>query len=377
MQLLDEHNVGDYLRATGQIAPTEIVHVSELSGGVSNAVYYVAREPGAGCDFVLKQARAQLRTSAAWFCAVERIWREVAVLRACQRILAAALPARGAPLLPSADSVGAPEPHGLHATTPEVLYEDRANYCFAMTAAPAQHHVWKRDLLAGRLDPHVAAACGQLLGRLHAESWLDGQLAAELGDRQWFEELRIDPYYRTVATVQPDLAPAIQRLIDSIWQQGGCLVHADFSPKNLLVFDGGLMMVDFETGHFGDPAFDLGFFLSHLLLKSAARPQQAEAFFQLTEQFMLAYRQQVEPILPAGAWLALEARLVQNFAGCALARLDGKSRIDYLPDQTSREGVRRWCRFCFAERPTLWGEVLAFGSAFAQRAKTQTKVKRS
>jgi len=38
-----------------------------------------------------------------------------------------------------------------------------------------------------------------------------------------------------------------------------CLVLADFSPKNILITDQGIHLVDFETAHYGDPAFDLGF----------------------------------------------------------------------------------------------------------------------
>ncbi len=70
-------------------------------------------------------------------------------------------------------------------------------------------------------------------------------------------------------------------------------MHADFSPKNLLVYDGGrgLMMVDFETGHYGDPAFDLGFFLSHLVLKAFYHAPRHEPLLELTEQFWIAYRE--------------------------------------------------------------------------------------
>jgi aminoglycoside phosphotransferase (APT) family kinase protein len=45
-------------------------------------------------------------------------------------------------------------------------------------------------------------------------------------------------------------------------------VHGDFSPKNLLVWEGRVMLIDCEVGHYGDPAFDLGFFVTHLVLKA-------------------------------------------------------------------------------------------------------------
>ncbi len=70
---------------------------------------------------------------------------------------------------------------------------------------------------------------------------------------------------------------------------GACLVLADFSPKNILVHARGLTLVDFETAHAGDPAFDLGFFLSHLLLKAVRAAPDHEPYLALTQSFRDAY----------------------------------------------------------------------------------------
>jgi hypothetical protein len=43
---------------------------------------------------------------------------------------------------------------------------------------------------------------------------------------------------------------------------------------------------------------------------------------------------------------------------CLLARIDGTSPIDYLPEEASREAVRRVGRWLLWERPAGWGEVL-------------------
>ena len=75
MQLIDAHNAADYLRQHHRIALDESVSIRELPGGVSNVVLYVERQTSP--DFVVKQAREQLRVAAPWFCSVERIWREV------------------------------------------------------------------------------------------------------------------------------------------------------------------------------------------------------------------------------------------------------------------------------------------------------------
>jgi 5-methylthioribose kinase len=347
MRAIDEQSAEAYLRETGRIGPRETVRISELSGGVSNMVLLVDRPERPETAFVLKQARPQLRTRHAWFASVERIWREAEVLAICTRLLESGTEQSGS------------DRDRLRAGTPQILFEDRDHYLFAMTAAPRPNTVWKQELLAGRVDPQVAAACGRLLGTLHARSWLDPVIAAQIGDCTLFDQLRIDPYYRTLAEAHPEVRGILQELIESLAQHPRSLVHADFSPKNLLVFSGGLMMVDFETGHFGDPAFDLGFFLSHLVLKAChAIPRQA-AYLNLSEVFCKTYCEVLGPKIGPQELSGLWTRGVKHFAGCAWARLDGKSPVDYLIDSRRRDLMRRVCREVFSSPPQTWSEVVA------------------
>lgn len=361
-ETIDPTTAAAYLRRVGWLTADEPVTVERLAGGVSNEVLYVARSAG---DFVVKQALPQLRTPTPWFSSVERIWREVDVLRTCAELVATAAPQL------------------TDVTTPAVLHEDRHNYTFAMSAAPRLHRVWKRDLLGRRLDGHVAQQCGRLLAALHGGSYRSVELQQRLGDRQLFYELRLDPYYRAVAAKFPDDAPVFERLIAEVWEHPRALVHADFTPKNLLVWDTpaqtpGLMMVDFETGHFGDPAFDLGLFVAHIALKaSAARcgdlsrfelaatdpkpvtePRQlADRYLELARQFWETYVARMATVIGPAEMLALEARGVGHLAGCVWARLDGKSRVEYLVDHGVRENLRSWSRRLLYDRPGSWVEA--------------------
>lgn len=337
MFLIDESNAESYLRDRGWLTPRERASVRRLSGGISNEVLYVARADRLGADFVIKQVRSQLRTPDPWFASLERVWREVDVLRTCERLLLAGPP----PVSPPA---GRPSRGELLAATPRVLHEDRANYAFAMTAAPPDHRVWKADLLGGRVEPIIAEACGRLLGKLHAGTWHDADTAERLGDQRIFDELRLDPYYRSLSRRFGDYAPQLERLIDSALSERRALVHADFSPKNLLVFSGGLLLVDFETGHYGDPAFDLGFFLSHLVLKAAYHAPAHAAYLGLAATFLDAYRAETSGVVEDEAARKLEHRGALHLAACAWARLDGKSQIDYLHDSDRRQTVRAYCQ---------------------------------
>ena len=243
---------------------------------------------------------------------------------------------------------------------PQVLWEDRQNYLYAMTAAPDKHRTWKEMLLAGDLESsrELAEACGRMLGQLHKASWRDQDISSRLEDRSYFDRLRLDPYYRQIGRVHADLAPAIERLIESVWQNGCSLVHGDFSPKNLLVWPGHLMLIDFEVGHFGDPAFDLGFFLTHLVLKSIWARERRKEYLAIADEFWRSYELTIKPAIAADEWATLEQRMLWNLAGCMLARVDGKSPVDYLTSgqpQAVREVACQW----ITSPPKSWSDTTA------------------
>lgn len=349
MRLVDRDSAADYLRDTARLGKDETVRITELPGGVSNVVLLVERTADRP-NFVLKQAREKLRVAEPWFCSVERIWREVKILQICEQVL-------------QTDATLETEQHAaatMRATTPRLLFTDEQNFLFAMSAAPP-HQVWKQHLLNGQADPRIASACGDLLGKLHTGTWQNIGVAEAVGDRTFFEDLRIAPYYRHVATVQPDLQPQLDRLIGSVDENCLALVHGDFSPKNLLVYDSQLMLVDFEVGHYGDPAFDLGFFLSHLMLKSVwaatKQPGSEAKFWRLTEEFWDAYQKRMIR-LETVQYSALVERTIQHFAGCALARVDGKSPVDYL-QPNSQAIVRRIATELLTSKAETWSQVLS------------------
>lgn len=313
---LTEQNAAEILHARGHLPSIKDIRARELSGGVSNAVFQIFTPTG---SFVVKQARGKLRVQADWQCSVERIWREVDVLEACHLLLQR-------------------EPkfvHGNFVRVPEVKWIDRELYAYAMTAAAANCRTWKEDLLAGRSQLKVAQFTGSLLGRLHAESWAQADLAARFRDRTFFAQLRLEPYYLVAAEKYRPLATQLGDLVDQTWRERHALVHGDFSPKNLLVSHDGLMLIDFEVGHYGDPAFDLGFCLTHLTLKGIHLPERRDFMLDAIRHFWIIYSGTIESRVAQSEIQQLESRTIQHLAGCLVARVHGKSPVDYLkpPEQ--------------------------------------------
>lgn len=306
--------------------------VTELAWGVSNIVLRVdARR----CSFVVKQSREQLRTKIDWFSNIERIWREVDVMH----ILAEVLP---------------------EGSVPRVLFEDRDNYLFGMEAVEADHRVWKAELLDGQFDVEIAGTLAGYLAAIHRDTTGISQQHPELSDGTNFDELRLDPFYRHMARTIPELEDTLTALIDETLSLRTCLVLADFSPKNILLTTRGPVLVDFETGHIGDPGFDIGFFLSHLLLKTVRHADRLDEIIQLPRRFWSKYASIRLPTEGEGMDSAFERRCVRHLGACMLSRVDGKSRVDYLTESWQPELVREFCH------GLLLDEVNSILDAFAR-----------
>ncbi|HJT79111.1 MAG TPA: phosphotransferase, partial [Gemmataceae bacterium] len=224
-------------------------------------------------------------------------------------------------------------------TVPEILFADRPNYVFAMSHAPEGSRVWKEMLLAGEVDPAIGERAGMILGRMHEATARDPRLVEPFRDHAVFVQLRVDPYYRRIQerVRVPGVHTCVERLIEEMLTRKEALCHGDYSPKNILVHDRGFTLVDYETAYFGDPTMDLGFFLSHLLLKAVKRHREAEQFFELSRAFWRGYAAEVR-FRPLAE---LQARGIAHLGACLLARIDGTSPVEYLPEEPKREAVRR------------------------------------
>lgn len=323
-----------YLRDTGRVQSNETPRLTLLKGGVSNRTVLVERAGGEA--WVLKQALPKLRVKEDWFSDPARIHREAQGLVWLSRLA----------------------PPG---TITPLVFEDAAHHLLAMQAVPQPHANWKTQLLAGRLEPDHVIQFGRLLGEFHQQSRRQPtEVAPVFEDRSFFESLRLEPYYRFAATRNPEAADFLLRLIDDTLATRLALVHGDYSPKNILVHQGRLVLLDHEVIHFGDPAFDLGFSLTHLLSKAHHLPAHREEFLRAAGSYWETYRQTADDVarLPG-----LEARAVRHTLGCLLARVDGRSPLEYLTE--AERNRQRQIVLSLLQRPPERMPALfeAFGAA--------------
>ena len=297
--------------------------VRELGGGVSNTVLLVEAD---GQRAVVKRSLRKLRVQQDWFSDPNRIFREAAALR------------RLAPHLPPG-------------SLPEVLFEDRDNHAFVMTAAPPEAETWKTLLLRGEVNLETAATIGGMLAAIWRASWRNAEWEAEFGDQTVFRELRLDPYYRATALRHPDLAGRIESLLCESVARRVSLVHGDWSPKNFLVAGGSVMAIDFEVIHFGDPSFDTAFLINHLALKSVLHPEHRGAYQAAAASFFDAARTSLDA---CPTWL--EPATLAHLGALMLARVDGKSPAEYL-DSELQLRVRHAARDLILRPPDTIEEV--------------------
>lgn len=296
VRMLTAEDVLPYLRDR-QLVGDDPVHVQELAGGVSNVVFAV---DGAR-PMVVKQSLPELRVATAWFAPQDRTLTEADAIELCSGLT----PGR----------------------VPRLLHVDPERFVICLERAPHGWADWKHDLLAGHLNEGVAPTLGQVLATWHSATTEGRHTTARMAGPQAFELLRVEPYFRTVAAQAPDLAPDLSTVIEDLRMNRSCLAHGDLSPKNILTGPGpsDVCVIDFEVAHIGDPAFDVAFLISHLLLKSVHLPALSDRLDDAVCRFVAAYSQQVSREVPIAP-----NRTLRYVGALLLARVLGKSPAEYL-----------------------------------------------
>jgi len=313
---LPEEVVG-LLRSAGLVSRNETPAFEILPGGVSSEIWKVG-------NVCVKRALPRLRVAQRWDAPIERNRYERRWLEA------AAAAAPGA--------------------APRVLACDDDAGLFAMEYVHSP--VWKEHLRQGRADPDFAAQVGGTLAAIHVATARRPEVAQRFPTDEIFHAIRLEPYLVATAKVHPDLEARLRALVETTAGTKVCLVHGDVSPKNILVGGEGPahfpIFLDAECAWYGDPAFDLAFCLNHLLLKCLWVPASRSAFLACFDALASSYLNGV--LFPS-----IEERAAALLPALLLARVDGKSPVEYLTPQ-NKEVVRTVARELLPAASTL-GQV--------------------
>lgn len=276
----------------------DIVRVKPLNGGVSSDIAEVQLDERTLC---IKFALPKLKVSADWQAPVHRNRAEYEWLK-----FSAGISSKSAIKL-----YGRSEQ--LHGFAMEFLDGDSV-------------YLWKSALLNERSTWTEAKQVGDIVGRIHAASAWDNFNASIFQNQNDFHSLRLEPYLLYTAKQHPSLGPQLRSLSDDLYKANRVLVHGDISPKNILFRDDTPIILDAECATMGDASFDLAFCLNHLVLKAVHLPNTRHPLLESVIDLWVAYQRHINWEQASG----LESRVCRLLPALMLARVDGKSPVEYL-----------------------------------------------
>lgn len=229
-----------------------------------------------------------------------------------------------------------------HALSPEevpaLIDYDPELFTLVLERVPHSATVWKSDLLSGTIYPKIGAKLGHTLATWHNFGRHSKEARDKFSEDLLFEQLRITPFYGTVASKNAVLSSKIMSLVDELKSEKTTLVHGDFSPKNIMISETqDTYILDFEVTHTGNPVFDLAFLTAHLLCKFYREQdgQKRDLLRQTAQEFLHSYDAEGE--------VGHSQTLAWHTALIALARVEGTSLVNYL-DEAARGRLATICK---------------------------------
>lgn len=308
LNISDKEKLQTYLLDKGVINETDGYSITYCKGGVSGTVAFVY---AGDKPIIIKQALAQLKTKEKWLCDPNRMKAEYESNAIYNKLM--------------------PE------NAPKVFFYDEENYIYGREAAPENCSMWKTDLLGGVLDFEVAKKSIESLVEVHNYCADNNQVADMFKDKQIFYGLRISPYIEFIVKKYPQLESFANPICKDLMESNISLVHGDFSPKNIMVGERKIWILDYEVAHYGHPAFDLAFFSNHFILKSIKHKQWAAAYMNMLT-YMLDIYFNKESYMDKKI---LEATFIKILSLLMIARVDGKSPAEYITDENDKDIVRQ------------------------------------
>ena len=308
----DKSEIRELLAALGLLTSGDSIGIEPLTGGVASDIWRVDVGDRSVC---VKRALAKLKVADDWQAPVERNVFEVAWFRVAAGIVPRAVP--------------------------EILGHDPDGGAFVMEyLSPHDFPVWKAQLRDGIADSEIAREVARRIVQIHNATADNETIARQFATDELFHALRVEPYLLATAKRHDDVAGRLRDPADNVMANKKALVHGDVSPKNILVGERGPVFLDAECAWYGEPAFDTAFCLNHLLLKCLWNRPARSGFLRCFEALASTYLHDV-------AWEPrheIDRRTATLLPALMLARVDGKSPVEYVTNDSDKNLIRQFAK---------------------------------
>ncbi len=280
------------------ISQDERIDVEVLSGGVSSEIACVKT---GNLSYCAKFALAKLNVVADWYAPIHRNVTEYHWLDFVSRICPG--------------------------NTPKLYGQSQSVNGFVMEHISGENvRLWKQDLFQNQVKISDIVSVAISLGSIHTASTHAGFNRQKFQNMSDFHALRLSPYFVAMIEKYPHIREALLQISEELSSNQIALIHGDVSPKNILFRGNTPIFLDAECATMGDPIFDVGFCLNHLVLKALHMPGKGRDLLKSCRVFWRTYSGHID-------WEGaddFEKRLCRLLPALLLARVDSKSPVEYL-----------------------------------------------
>ena len=292
-----------------KINEEDIIDYKKIEGGVSSEVYKVRTSKKSYC---VKRSLAKLLVKKDWFVDTKRLKFEYFWLKHCKKIIPNSIPKI-------------------------IKYDHKKKILIIEFFNDTKYFTLKSLLLSKKINIKLINKISRSLFKIHKKSRGSKIKNKYKGNDKNFFDLRLDAYFNEVKRVHPKLIKKVNKIILDYRKNSSTLIHGDFSPKNILTNNKVIKFIDAETCNYGDPVFDLVFFTNHLLIKSIFIPSKKKLFLESYKNFFDTYIKLLD-------WENRKnfcQRCINMIPIMLIARVDGKSPVEYIKDKSTKNNIRK------------------------------------
>jgi 5-methylthioribose kinase len=146
--------------------------------------------------------------------------------------------------------------------TPKIVFFDEKNKIICMEDLGEENRL---DLLmlSNKLNTKIFSVIGKKIAEMHNRSF-NNKVLQTIFNNESFHELSLE--HRYYKKIDPKLLKERDELMRNCRRNNIVFIHHDLKMKNFFVIDNEFRLIDFEQSYYGDPAFDVGYFLGHLMI---------------------------------------------------------------------------------------------------------------